>query len=62
MGCIIFFHSLALQTANIVSISGFLSEVSVNNILPIWIMPRVSDMATPEDSPQAIIRAVKTHK
>jgi ATP:ADP antiporter, AAA family len=41
MGCIIFFHSLALQTANIVSISGFLSEVSVNDILPIWILEMV---------------------
>lgn len=41
MGGIIFFHSLALQTANIVSISGFLSEVSVNNILPIWVIEMV---------------------
>jgi len=38
MGVIIFAHSLALQVANIVSISGFLSEVSVTNILPIWII------------------------
>ncbi len=41
MGCIIFFNSLALQTANIVSISGFLSEVSVTNILPIWVIEMV---------------------
>ncbi len=38
MGLILFFNSLALQVSNIVSISGFLSEVSVNNILILWIV------------------------
>jgi AAA family ATP:ADP antiporter len=38
MGLILFSNSLALQVANIVSISGFLSEVSVNDILPVWII------------------------
>lgn len=46
MGFIIFFHSFALQIANIVSISGFLSEVSVNNILPIWIVEMVLIIAS----------------
>lgn len=41
MGLIIFFHSLALQIANIVSISGFISEVSVDGILVLWIIEMV---------------------
>ncbi len=41
MGLIIFFHSLALQIANIVSISGFISEVSVDGILILWVIEMV---------------------
>ncbi len=38
LGFILFFNSLALQVSNIVSISGFLSEVNVNQILILWIV------------------------
>ncbi len=38
MGFILFFNSLALQVSNIVSISGFLSEVNVSSILAVWIV------------------------
>ncbi|MCC6804001.1 MAG: hypothetical protein IT319_14055 [Anaerolineae bacterium] len=38
MGFILFFNSLALQVSNIVSISGFLSEVSVDSILILWVI------------------------
>ncbi|MFN8565082.1 MAG: hypothetical protein U0703_26425 [Anaerolineae bacterium] len=41
MGFILFFNSLALQVSNIVSISGFLSEVSVDSILILWIIEMV---------------------
>lgn len=46
MGSMIFLHSLALQTANIVSISGFLSEVSVDSILILWIIEMILIIAS----------------
>ncbi len=41
MGFILFFNSIALQISNIVSISGFISEVSVRNILVLWVIEMV---------------------